>query len=108
METVAQLHQKALSKLHPSFVSAEPHLSGGAQGGLKELNADAGSQANDDGLCARDYSSACPRGWTGGNGNCEAPAGYEGPCNNMDFGSSAAQKSNNAKQCKANFPVRST
>lgn len=55
------------------------------------------------GGCARDYSAACPLGWSSENGACVPSADYTGPCGSGSAGTSAAQKESFAIQCAASW-----
>jgi len=55
------------------------------------------------GGCARDYSAACPLGWSSENGACVPSADYTGPCGTGSAGTSASQKESFAIQCAASW-----
>ncbi|PFH38245.1 cpw-wpc domain-containing protein [Besnoitia besnoiti] len=63
------------------------------------------------GPCKRDYSAACPEGWTlaGGEGKCRAPVGYDGPCGPVEsigsFDTETKQLFEN--RCNVRFPCES-
>ena len=53
--------------------------------------------------CVRNFSAACPSGWTGGAAGCRASSG---PCSGViDFsGLTPVEKSSVASQCEASWP----
>merc|ERR1712232_30159 len=58
------------------------------------------------GGCPRDFSAACPLGWTAGSGvTCDPPASYTGPCGAMSFKSLGQNALEDAVlKCRVNFP----
>merc|ERR1712061_950403 len=58
-------------------------------------------------MCTRDYSVACPLGWSdlGDGSQCLAPANYAGACSKTtSFGKMPSEKSGKAAECATLFP----
>jgi len=72
-----------------------------------QMELDVGHVNANDIVCARDYSGACPDGWSdaGDGQQCLSSAQYTGPCpTQTTFGMTPAQKGARAAECGTAFP----
>ena len=56
------------------------------------------------GMCLRNYSSSCPKGWRFESGHCEAPLEYVGQCRHVVAPQSDEGKAEFAQSCLASWP----
>ena len=56
------------------------------------------------GMCLRNYSSSCSKGWRLESGHCEAPLEYVGQCRHVVAPQSDEGKAESAQRCFASWP----